>query len=216
MYIRAEHTLLRIIFLFRCGVLREMWQSCLILSPELRCEIFCSQRFYRPSCNDFIPINASTIPMERNKAGITLVTSAGTRSRARTICIITSSSSAVNCRGSTVRIVRTARNIRPTWDRIYAEYTPMRVSTFSTWGSSKTISRDERHKFCKPSFRGRSQSKATRCISKLWYQSTERPFVDLLFCLGIFYLFYIHLTFPWRSIVEKLFVICIINLYIYL
>lgn len=113
MCIRTEHPLLLFPF-FDAGCCEIALMPS--FRPELRGEIFCSQKFYRLPCNDFtrIPINASTMPMGRNKAEITLATSAATRSRARTIYIIISSSNAASCQDSTVRIVRTARNIRRT------------------------------------------------------------------------------------------------------
>jgi hypothetical protein len=53
-------------------------------------------------------------------------------SRVRTICTITSSSSAASCRGSTVPTVSTGPNTRPTSGLTYEGYTPTGPFTSST------------------------------------------------------------------------------------
>lgn len=118
--------------------------------------------------------------MEHSKTGITLATSAATRSRARTICIITSSSSVASCRDSTVRTVLTVRNTHRTWGLTYAEYIPTRMSTFSTWARNRIISQDEWYKFCKPSFllSDHPQTKLQEVSKQLWYQSNKRSLID--------------------------------------
>lgn len=77
--------------------------------------------------------------MARVRTRVILATSAATYLHARTICIITSSSSAVSCRDSTVPIARTGPNTRRTWGPTYAGYTLISESMSSTCASSKTV-----------------------------------------------------------------------------
>lgn len=76
------------------------------------------------------------------QTGVILATSAATCLRARTICIITSSSSAVSCRGSTVPTARTEPNTRRMWDPTCAGYIPISECTSSICASSRTVNRD--------------------------------------------------------------------------